>query len=337
MKLRFNIIYTRDTVKYLLIFAMSLLRWSDCSFRLVANGCTDEECDLLERFCERSKRTVFYRYPSDDILPHGTVLTHLQQMEDSEYFCFMDSDIFATSNFMDDFFPLLREYDGIFSCPPVWCEEGENILDTRNSRIVGKHNRTVNGIELGSSYFAIYDNRLLSEFLMSSDITFDKYSWEDLSGENRDILIGLGLKKERYDTGKLLNIMIQRRGFRIVYRVSSSLHHIGGFSGVKTKIIRSEIEPIFDEERYKRGSRSISDKILSLLKRRGDGKSIHAKRKRVFVNEFFRELIFCLSEGIPFKGELSEINNEVDENIKRTVQHLHKIYEEFYPSFSELR
>ncbi|RMG05844.1 MAG: hypothetical protein D6726_00570 [Nitrospirae bacterium] len=128
MNLRFNIIYTPETVRYLLIFVMSLLRWSDCSFRLVANGCSDDECDLLRRFCLSSEHLEFYRYPSKEMLPHGTVLTQLQKMEEGEFFCFMDSDIFATGPFMDDFRSLLSEYDGVFSCLLGWCNDDEWII-----------------------------------------------------------------------------------------------------------------------------------------------------------------------------------------------------------------
>ncbi|MCK4796966.1 MAG: hypothetical protein KAT05_06265, partial [Spirochaetes bacterium] len=94
MNLRFNIIYSPGDVLYSRLFLLSLLKWSECSFRVVNNGCTGKEKEMIINLCDNYSRLEYYELSSDNIFEHGAALSHLQTIEESDYFCFMDPDIF---------------------------------------------------------------------------------------------------------------------------------------------------------------------------------------------------------------------------------------------------
>ncbi len=343
MNLRFNIIYTPETVRYLLIFVMSLLRWSDCSFRLVANGCTDEEAEMLKRFTNTSDRLEFYRYPSDDMLPHGTVLTHLQKMEEGEYFCFMDSDIFATGPFMDDFRPLLSGYDGVFSCLPEWCSDDDRILHHDFPRVKGVHYRHENGHFLGVTYFAIYRNTVLKDFFRRHPVSFDRYVRETVHPEYREYLEGIALMKERYDTGKLLNILLQREGGRLTYLHSDRLCHFSGFSGVSMKIREGRVPAVFSEEKYTFRNRlksmlsGLFGKEDNALPALDESKRPVFHVRRIKINEYLKELLYCLHDGKRFRGELLDIDDPfVVGKVSQMRAQLENLFKEHYAEYSRL-
>ena len=141
MELNFNIVYTVGTVRYLRLLVFSLLKWSEASFRLVANGCSPEEAHMLEELCRSSSQLEFLALPSTTLLPHSDVLSHLQSMEQSQYFCFMDSDILATGDFVSEMAPYLGQYSAVFSATPIWCTEEEQVLPDILPRMPGHFNR----------------------------------------------------------------------------------------------------------------------------------------------------------------------------------------------------
>ena len=110
MKLKFNIIYSPGDVLYSRLFLLSLLKWSEGSFRVVNNGCTGIEKDMLKQLCDNHARLEYYDLSSDNIILHGAALSHLHAIEESDYFCFMDPDIFAVGNFMEEFIPHIDQY-----------------------------------------------------------------------------------------------------------------------------------------------------------------------------------------------------------------------------------
>jgi hypothetical protein len=231
MDLTFHIIYTSGTVQYLSIFLFSLLKWSNCSFRLVANGCSSEEKQFLQSLCQNNPRLGFLDLPSKSMMKHGDALDYLHALENSEYFCFMDSDILATGEFMGEFVPYLARCAGVFSGSPIWCTREEQILPKSFPNMPGRYNRTQQGQCIGSSYFAIYNNEQLTRVLQPTGMSFNPYNWQDIPQPYQTQFDRMGLKKKNYDTGKVLNLALlaQEKG-SLVFREPSSLIHIGGIS-----------------------------------------------------------------------------------------------------------
>lgn len=231
MKFTFNIIYTPGIVKYLRLFILSLLKWSDCSFRLVANGCLSEEIRDLRAFCHKNSRLEFLRLPSKTMMKHGDVLNYLQSIESSKFFCFMDPDILATGEFLCEFISHLGQYVGVFSGFPIWCKGEEQILPEAFPEMFGRHNITHNGLCIGGTFFAIYDNKVLTQLIRSTNIGFNKYRWQDIPIQYQKHLSQLGLEKEMYDTGKVLNLLLLAQQHSLIFKEVPTLKHIGGISG----------------------------------------------------------------------------------------------------------
>lgn len=229
-RMHFHIVYMPGSVRYLTPLVTSLLHWSNCSFRLVANGCDTFEQTMLDRFCQTNTRLEYMALPYPTPISHGQALTYLQALNQEPTFCFMDSDIFATGPFMPVMSEALNQFTGLFSCTPLWCTKQETIMQNDYARIFGRHNQTEGGLCLGSTYFAIYSNQSLSDVIAKDEIDFRAVPWSHVPDRHLSWLKQCGLGKEYYDTGKLLNLCLNERGYKLQFREVPTLHHIGGFS-----------------------------------------------------------------------------------------------------------
>jgi len=322
VRLRFHVIYTPGTVKYLRLFVLSLLKWSECSYTLVSNGCSREENRMLEKFCEKSPRLEFLLFPSKKTADHGSVLSYLQKLEQSDHFCFMDSDIFATGDFLGDLMAPMDSHAAVFSGQPIWSRSGDFVWDGMPEGIEGSHVASGHEICLGCSYFAIYDNRKLSRFIGSTGIGFEKTrAWNKIPFAHRNELTRMGLKAKRYDTCKLLNILLQCQGEKLLYRDSRFLQHVGGLSRL-----------VFYDQR-----RSFSGMIkLSRLVKRwvapGTVKEPRARqrqRRRIKVCRYFSGLLESLFENHFFQDDPDVTEPRVRESVEAAAEKLRHLYEEF--------
>jgi hypothetical protein len=228
--LTFNIIFIPGAFSTLGFLTLGLLNRLNCSFRLVSNGCGPEETRRLESFCRDNERLDFLALPFTRMVDHGSALNYLQKIETSGYFCFMDADIVAGGNFLTELLPVLAGRAAVFSGRPVWQAREEDILPAGQNRLMGRYCRTGAGFLLGCSYFAIYRNLELNRFIETFGFCFDRFSWPDLPPRARLLLVKMGLPANYYDTGKVLNILLQERGLKQAYHEAEGLYHIGGLS-----------------------------------------------------------------------------------------------------------
>jgi hypothetical protein len=61
-------------------------------------------------------------------------------------------------------------------------------------------------------------------------VTFMDYLWEDLPVEHQHALEEFGLRAARYDTAKVLNLLLQHNGALLAYVSLPNLVHLGGVS-----------------------------------------------------------------------------------------------------------
>ena len=230
MTFEFNIVYTPGSVQNLTPFLRSLLRWSDCTYRLVSNGCFPPEQRYLKSLCRSNNRLSYLTIPTKSVLPHGQALNQLQAMTVNRYFCFMDSDILVSGDFMAQAAARLNGRAGFFSGAPVWAAAKDGLIPDSYQVMSGLHNRTESGLCLGGTFFAIYDNEALDAFIQESGVGFDEYRYGEAPPYLQNRLNELGLKKASYDTSKLLLILMQDQGAEMVYEEIPCLHHIGGAS-----------------------------------------------------------------------------------------------------------
>ena len=231
MTLTFNIIYTPGTVHFLSPFVDSLLRHSDCMFRLVSNGCLLPEQKILQHVCQADSRLEYFRYPSTTMVDHGRVLNHLHSMTTDPFFCFMDSDILATDQFPGSFQREIDKGRSVFSAPPIWMTPAQGILSDTFQTISGVHHSMQSGVCLGSSYFAIYHNDSLKKCIQESGVGFQTYTDSEIPVAVKKTLKSHGwLKSGGYDTAKVLNLLLTANGHDLHYAENDSMLHIGGFS-----------------------------------------------------------------------------------------------------------
>lgn len=231
MSLCFHIIYTPGSVQPLLFLVHSLLQWSDCTFRLVANGCTEGETQQLAAFCQNNSRLHFIRLPTARMLGHGQALNYLQAVNDADYFCFMDSDIYATGDFVSEFAPHLSAHVGVFSGAPIEQPPEGMVMPDGYPMLDGRFNRTKTGLCLGSTYFAIYNNRQVTMLRRASGVGFEGYHWAKIPASIQQQCQVHQLVYPRYDTARVLNLLFHLQGGEtLFYQPATYLRHLGGLS-----------------------------------------------------------------------------------------------------------
>jgi hypothetical protein len=235
----------------------------------------------------------------------------------------MDSDIFATGDFLSLIEPLLEKYIGVFSCLPLWTNQF--ILKNTARGIGGDVIITENGLNLGTSFFAIYNNEVLSEFMKTSDVGFRPIVWQEIPPQHQPILRDLGLQKRLYDTGKLLNILLQTEHHEIFFLETDRLHHIGGLSAHVSKKYLSERKHV-ELLRPENQDKSLED--LSSIK-----PEEFLVKDRIRVSFYFAKLLDTLFKGERLPQQILVGNQEIDERVAHVVLQLVDLYAEFKDSY----
>lgn len=226
----FYIIYTPGTVKPLQLLLHSLLKWSDCTFCLVANGCARDEQRGLQQLCAEHPRLTYQALPSRKLMLHGDALNLLQAQTEADYFCFMDSDIYATGEFMTAFASLADRYSGLFSGMPLRYPQTGLTLPPAKAFMAGPYTHTETQLCLGTTFFAIYNNQVITEVRRATGIGFGKYRWAEIPTFYQTQLQALGLQYQLYDTAKLLNLVLHIHGYPLHYQPCPALRHIEAVS-----------------------------------------------------------------------------------------------------------
>ena len=329
---KFNIVCTPGAGHYAPLFALSLRKWSDCSFRLVANGCPLAEIRLLQQFCKKNPRFEFFALPVKTMIPHGQALSYLQSQERSDTFCFMDSDILATGEFLDKLAPRLGQYAGVFSGSPVWLEDEEKVIPAAFQEMAGRYSRTDENICLGSSYFAMYDNRALTQTIQATGICLNRYEWADIPTRYQDQLVQMGLRKGGYDTVKLLNLLLLDQGERLLFLESPTLQHVGGISTVATdysslafqvRVFLSQLSVFKRVPMPSPWRKSMRVPTAELLAMR------QVRQKKIKTCRYVDKLLRALFGERLLPAALNFDDPQTSERIERLTAHIITLYEEF--------
>ncbi|MBD3307305.1 hypothetical protein GF339_12765 [candidate division KSB3 bacterium] len=142
----------------------------------------------------------------------------------------MDADILIIGEVMSELLTAPDQCAGVFSGHPLSRETQEQILPKNFEAIRGRYHVTPDGRCLGCSYFAIYHSAILKETIQHTGIHFNKYLWQDIPVQVQDQIRKLGLQCKRYDTAKVLNLILLANGHSLLYKDVPGLFHIGGMS-----------------------------------------------------------------------------------------------------------
>jgi hypothetical protein len=238
----FNIVWTGIDFTYLRNFVASQIANSNARFRFVANGCPPDQIELMEAFASRHAGRiveVLDVHPfggaakegeeTRKIVAHGVALDRVRQMrDDGPYFCLIDPDIKANAPFVPEFAQLLDEgAAAVTSGKEVWSDD--NLVPLGHTGVAGEHFFDRSGFVFGSPHVSLYDRATLDETTNRWGVGLGS-AGPELTDAAKAELSALGLDYIIYDTGKLVNTLLQVDGHRLVHRDLPQLVHIGGMS-----------------------------------------------------------------------------------------------------------
>ena len=219
-----------DTVRFLSLFALTLLDWSEgCSFVLVPNGCGAAESRFLRDLAERPDRFEFLDLGLNRPTNHATTLERLLALERGDRFCFLDTDILADGEWLPTVMDAFESHAGVFACPPIWALPDDQVHRSGWQHLGGRYNVTDSGLVLGGTYLAVYEVKPLRAVLKQG-ASLNRAPWEALPPAVRGSLEKLNMQKEFYDTAKVANLLLAAQGHALINVDLPHLHHIGGVS-----------------------------------------------------------------------------------------------------------
>ena len=231
-ELLFNIVYTPGSVALLSPFIQSLLKWSDCRYQLIANGCDSNEQQLLRDLANSNSRLQYLCLSDTKMICHSDALDRLQLECKDEWFCAMDSDIIANGPFLEAVAAAADSHDVITSCLPVWTTINDSTLKPSYKRLQGLHIRLANGLTVGCTCFILYRNADGTSIRARHGIGFERYYWEKIPDRHQQTIQLLDAEKNDYDTAIVLNMLLIASGGKVTYLQLDTLKHLGGLSSV---------------------------------------------------------------------------------------------------------
>lgn len=226
----FNLVWTGVVFEQLALFTESVLAHSGARMRFIGNACPPEQLALMERFAEAHPgRVVEVVDVSPTVmLRHGDCLDQiLRTRDDGELFGLADPDIFVRGPFLPTFVDLLAGHDAVTSGRELWSRS--NVIPEGHAGVNGEYFFDRDGYVFGSPHFAIYKRSALDETVERWGVGFSS-AGNDLSDAARDRIAEVGRTFWIYDTGKIVNILLQADGGSLVHQEHPDLIHIGGVS-----------------------------------------------------------------------------------------------------------
>jgi hypothetical protein len=228
----FNIVVTGRVFWHLRFFVCSLLHNSDARFRFVANGCAPETLALLDDYAgAHPGRVVEVMDVSPEaMVAHGVALDAVRRRrDDGELFCLVDPDIKARGPFLAPYLELLRMHSAVTSGRQVWVDD-HVVPDTHlGLGLDGRHFFHPDGFVYGCPHLAMYRRAHLDETCARWGVGLGS-AGPELADATRDRLASAGHLYQVYDTGKIVNVLLQLDGRTLRHVDPDELIHIGGMS-----------------------------------------------------------------------------------------------------------
>jgi hypothetical protein len=234
----FNVIYLPGTVDTLFMFVRSLAEHSSYRFRLVSNACTAREEAFLADEASSHPGLEFVSLETKTIISHGEALQRLFRGDRADYFACIDSDIFARGPFLTGAQSLLRKHAALSTGLVAWMKPEERVMPGHFVFMSGRFSHMDDGRCLGVSYCAVYRRAEVEKVMGRTGVTFHSRRWPELSPEQRALLSTMKLEMRRYDTMKLVNLMLEESGLSLAMCSEPNLVHVGALSNVAVRPMR---------------------------------------------------------------------------------------------------
>ncbi|MBX3314987.1 MAG: hypothetical protein KF906_11770 [Actinobacteria bacterium] len=226
----FNVVWTGTVFSALHRFTDSILAHEKVRLRFLANACPPEEVTAMEAYATaRPGSVVDVRVVSTDrMLRHGDCLDLVvREQDDGALFGLLDPDILATGPFIDRFLDLLRGRAAVTSGVELW--SADNVRPADNIGVSGEFFYDQDGFVFGSPHLAIYRREPLLATMDRWGVGFST-AGNDIADTTRRRLEELGRSFWIYDTGKVVNILLQGDGYGLVHEDLDALVHVGGLA-----------------------------------------------------------------------------------------------------------
>lgn len=227
----FNIVWTGDVFDHLQVFTASVLAHSGARFRFVANGCPPAQIAAMERFAELHPGRVVevLDVSSPRMVNHGTALDAVfARRDDGELFSFIDPDILAVQPFLPLFASALDHHDAVTSGKEVWSDT--HVRPEGHTGVNGEYFYDRDGFVFGCPHLAVYRRSALDDTIGRWGVGFGSGGDHNISEAARRRLDEFGRGYWIYDTGKIVNILLQADGHTLTHVENPDLVHVGGVS-----------------------------------------------------------------------------------------------------------
>ena len=228
----FNVVWTGEAFTYLRYVVATQLNHSRARFRFVANGCPPEQIALMEAFAARHPDEVVEVFESSSTMEgHGAALDRvIAARDDGEFVGLIDPDIIAIGPFLDTTLELLeRGCAAVTSGRAFWRDRSDDVVANGSTLLPGEAFFADDGFVFGSPHFAIYRREPLVATMQRWDVGLGTMGPET-APPARDALAEMGFDFSLYDTGKIVNILLQRDGNELRHIDVANLMHVGGVS-----------------------------------------------------------------------------------------------------------
>jgi hypothetical protein len=226
----FNVVWTGDVFPYLRPFVASQMAWSQAKFRFVANGCPPDQVALMERFRARHRDRVVevLDVSSELMIAHGVALDRVREIrDDGAHFCLIDPDIKANGPWLGRFCDLLADASAVTSGREVWSDD--NLVPEGHVGVAGEHFFSRDGFTFGSPHLSLYRRDHLESTSRRWSVGIGS-AGPELTDEAKAAMASMGHRYLVYDTGKIINALLQHDGHRLVHEERDALVHIGGLA-----------------------------------------------------------------------------------------------------------
>lgn len=226
----FNVVWTGGSFGYLQYFVASQLAWTRARFRFVVNACAPSQIEEMQRAAaRRPDRIAEVLVVSDELIGHGLALDAVRRRrDDGPVFAAIDPDIKANGPFVGDLLALLDgDVVAVSSATEVW--SADNVVPEGHWGVAGEHFYDRDGFTFGGPHLVLYRRDALDATCDRWGVTLGS-AGPEIPDEARARLEEVGRGFKVFDTGKIVNVLLQADGGRVVQHELDQLVHIGGMS-----------------------------------------------------------------------------------------------------------
>jgi hypothetical protein len=327
----FNVVFTPGSLARMLPFAFSLLQGTGVRIRVVGNGCSTEEIDLLREAADVDGRISHYVLPSAHPVEHGLALNHLFVAFPEPYFAIADSDVVASGDFMASLWPLAPGQAAVFAAPPVWVADDEAVTPPNWWFLGGRHRVLSDGTPSGATYVAIYERAAIEPLWRDAPRGFALHYRYVLPRRVRASLSARGWDYRLLDTCRLVNLQLLLEGFTIENRSVPELHHVGGFSTREFEGSRMMLRNLLRTVRANDDQwlQRVTDKVLRrfyVRRSRRDPRWRRVNERRHAVRSYVDAVLDAIIADEPAPTALRTDSPEVDRRVAALVSALEAHY-----------